>query len=114
MQLQAWLRTSLGHDAWSLVPASNDASFRRYFRVQLARPEPDGRATLIVMDAPPDKEDSRPFVSVATLLAEAGVNVPQIIRPDVENGFLLLSDLGNTTYLSALQQPEQRLCYLQY
>ncbi len=106
-QLQAWLRTSLGHDAWSLVPASNDASFRRYFRVQLARPEPDGRATLIVMDAPPDKEDSRPFVSVATLLAQAGVNVPQIIRPDVENGFLLLSDLGNTTYLSALQQPEQ-------
>ena len=54
-QLQAWLRTSLGHDAWSLVPASSDASFRRYFRVQLARPEPDGRATLIVMDAPPDK-----------------------------------------------------------
>ncbi len=106
-QLQAWLRTSLGHDAWSLVPASSDASFRRYYRVQLARPEPDGRATLIVMDAPPDKEDSRPFVSVATLLAEAGVHVPQIIRPDVENGFLLLSDLGNTTYLSALQQPEQ-------
>lgn len=106
-KLQAWLRTNLGHDAWSLTPASSDASFRRYFRVHLDQPGTDDRATLIVMDAPPDREDCRPFVSIATLLAQAGVHVPQIIRRDVENGFLLLSDLGDTTYLSALQQSEQ-------
>ena len=106
-QLQAWLRASLGHGSWSLTPASSDASFRRYFRVHLDKPDQQGRATLIVMDAPPDKEDCRPFVSIATLLAGAGVHVPHIIDPDVGNGFLLLSDLGSTTYLDALQQPEQ-------
>jgi aminoglycoside/choline kinase family phosphotransferase len=102
-RLDAWLAGALGHTAWTLAPASSDASFRRYFRVTMQdRPGP-ANATLIVMDAPPDKEDCRPFVQVARLFADAGVNVPRILAEDFAQGFLLLSDLGNTTYLSALQ-----------
>lgn len=102
-QLDAWLAGALGHSAWTLAPASSDASFRRYFRVTLQQQPSPANATLIVMDAPPDKEDCRPFVQVAHLLADAGVNAPRILAEDFEQGFLLLSDLGNTTYLSALQ-----------
>ncbi|WP_286788975.1 MULTISPECIES: aminoglycoside phosphotransferase family protein [Pseudomonas] len=79
-----------------LTPASSDASFRRYFRWEC-----DGR-TLIVMDAPPPQEDCRPFVHVAALLAEAGVHVPEILAQDIEQGFLLLDDLGRQTYLDVL------------
>ena len=86
----------------SIEPASADASFRRYFRVRL----PDA-TTRIVMDAPPDKEDCRPFLKVAALLHEAGVHVPEVLAEDLEQGFLLLSDLGDTTYLSALLQDRQ-------
>ncbi|EXI80463.1 MAG: putative phosphotransferase related to Ser/Thr protein kinase [Candidatus Accumulibacter appositus] len=81
-----------------LEAASADASFRRYFRVQL----PD-QTTRIVMDAPPEKEDCRPFIKVAALFREANVHLPQVLAEDLEQGFLLLSDLGTTTYLSALQ-----------
>ena len=80
----------------TLTPASSDASFRRYFRWQGA-----GRS-LILMDAPPPQEDCRPFVKVAERLAEAGVNVPQILAQDLEQGFLLLSDLGRQTYLEVI------------
>jgi aminoglycoside/choline kinase family phosphotransferase len=81
---------------FSLAPASADASFRRYFRVTL----PD--ATLILMDAPPEQEDCRPFVHVAGLMAAAGLNVPALLAQDLEQGFLLMTDLGSTTYLAAL------------
>jgi aminoglycoside/choline kinase family phosphotransferase len=81
----------------SLAPASADASFRRYFRVTL----PD-LSTRIVMDAPPEHEDCRPFIKVAALLREAGVHVPEVYAQDLAQGFLLLSDLGDTTYLEAL------------
>lgn len=80
----------------SLTPASSDASFRRYFRWQ------DGERSLIVMDAPPPQEDCRPFVKVAGLLAAAGVHVPEILAADLEQGFLLLSDLGRQTYLEVI------------
>jgi len=80
-----------------LDPASADASFRRYFRLTL----PDG-STRIVMDAPPEKEDCRPFLRVATLFRRAGTNVPEVMAENLEQGFLLLSDLGSTTYLHAL------------
>jgi aminoglycoside/choline kinase family phosphotransferase len=56
------------------------------------------------MDAPPDKEDSRPFIHVAGLLRDAGLNAPQVLEADVAQGFLLLTDLGTTTYLSALNE----------
>lgn len=82
---------------FSLAPASADASFRRYFRVTL----PDD-STRIVMDAPPEHEDCRPFVKVAALLRDAGVHVPEVHAQDLAQGFLLLSDLGNTTYLDLL------------
>jgi hypothetical protein len=101
-ELTRWLHAlppSLGLDPTSLRPASADASFRRYFRLDAA-----GAAggTLIAMDAPPEKEDSRPFVHVAALLAGAGLHAPAIVAQDLARGLLLLTDLGTTTYLSAL------------
>ena len=93
---QDWLTRQLPGRTFSLAPASADASFRRYFRVTLAD------ATLIVMDAPPEYEDCRPFVQVAGLMSAAGLNVPAILAQDLAQGFLLLSDLGSTTYLAAL------------
>jgi aminoglycoside/choline kinase family phosphotransferase len=84
-------------DPATLAPASSDASFRRYFRVASAR-----GGTLILMDAPPGQEDCRPFVHVQQVLAAAGVNVPRLVRADVDAGFLLLGDFGDTTYLSVL------------
>ena len=104
--LVLWLESlpsSHGVIVSSLRPASADASSRRYFRV-------DGGGinghhdTLIVMDAPPAAEDCRPFLHVATLMKKAGVNVPEVLEHDVAQGFLLLSDLGNTTYLTALSE----------
>src|SRR3954451_7625850 len=101
--LEHWLGQALraepGGERFSLTPASEDASFRRYFRATLA----DGRS-FIVMDAPPDKENCRPFVHVAKLLAQAGVHAPQVHAADLGAGFLLLSDLGTRLYLDALPQ----------
>ena len=84
--------------AAQLTSASSDASFRRYFRWE------DGARSLIVMDAPPPQEDCRPFVKVAGLLAEAGVHVPEILASDLEQGFLLLPDLGRQTYLEVIDE----------
>src|SRR5256712_5424599 len=91
---------TLASDDFSIAPASDDASFRRYFRIQRG----EAQASLVAMDAPPDKENCGPFVHVARLFAEAGVHVPKIHAQDLEQGFLLLSDLGNTTYLDALDE----------
>ena len=96
--LEHWLARQLDGAAYRLVPASEDASFRRYFRAILG----DGR-TFIVMDAPPPQENCEPFVRIAQLLREAGVHAPEIHAQDLAQGFLLLSDLGTTTYLTALQ-----------
>jgi len=82
----------------SIEPASADASFRRYFRVKA------GARSLIAMDAPPDKEDVRPFIHVARLLRDAGLNAPDVLEADERRGFLLLSDLGSVTYLAALDE----------
>ena len=95
-QLQHWIETRLNASPLALEPASADASFRRYFRVRA------GGLSLIAMDAPPAHEDCRPFVRIAGLLAAAGVHVPRVIAADLEQGFLLLSDLGTTSYLQAL------------
>jgi aminoglycoside/choline kinase family phosphotransferase len=105
--LSAWLTQVLPAPATSLVPASEDASFRRYFRLTLADAVavPDRRepaATLIAMDAPPPQEDCRPYVAVAQLLAAAGVHAPAVLAADLERGFLLLTDLGTRMYLDAL------------
>lgn len=95
--LERWLATRLDGARFSLAPASEDASFRRYFRATLE----DG-TSYVVMDAPPDKEDCRPFVHVAGLLAAAGVHAPRIHAQDLGAGFLLLTDLGTRTYLQEL------------
>ncbi len=101
--LQSWL-ASLGLvQADTARPASSDASFRRYFRVDvLPASQTALGATLVAMDAPPPQEDVQPFINVAHLFAASGVAVPTIVAQDVEHGFLLLSDMGSTTYLSRL------------
>ncbi|MBX3628628.1 MAG: phosphotransferase [Nitrosomonas sp.] len=98
--LENWLQKQFPGQFFTVEPASADASFRRYFRVT------SEDKTWIVMDAPPEHEDCMSFVRVAQLLAEA-VHVPEIIARDATQGFLLLSDLGSTTYLQALNsEPE--------
>lgn len=106
-QLQKWLPGALAEGFaqmnWgpvcegTLAPASADASFRRYFRWQA------GERSLIVMDAPPEHEDSAPFVRIAGLLQDAGVRVPRILASDLEQGFLLLEDMGSRTYLQSIE-----------
>lgn len=92
-----WAAVHLGRQPAAFAPASADASFRRYFRLT----EPGGR-TLIVMDAPPRYEDSRPFIAVAAEMRAAGLHVPEVLASDLEQGFLLLSDLGRQTFLDVL------------
>ena len=90
-QLQQWLE-SLAKDTYTdLQPASADASFRQYFRVTNTQ----DNKTYVVMDAPPEKENSHPFVQVTELIRSAGVNAPNVIALDLQQGFLLLDDLGN-------------------
>ncbi len=109
--LTRWVGDLVDEPAPAIAPASADASFRRYFRVTPAAPW-QGRATLIVMDAPPPMEDCRPFVHVAALLGAAGVNAPPVLAQDLERGFLLLGDLGTTTYLAALDERSAHGLYL--
>lgn len=96
--LRQWAQQVLPDAPLTIAPASADASFRRYFRITA------GGHTCIAMDAPPEKEDVRPFLHVAGLLRAAGVHVPAIIAEDVLNGYLLLSDLGTQTYLDVLNE----------
>ncbi len=105
--LESWLADTLGHRDFSLAPASADASFRSYFRVAL----PDG-GSRIAMDAPPDLEDSAPFVRIAGLLAQAGVHAPTIFAADLKQGFLLLEDLGSTHYQDVLDDATCRPLYV--
>ncbi len=102
LALQAWLVGLFPAEKWQLEPASADASFRRYFRIRLA----DRGESRIVMDAPPRQEDCRPFIRVAALLRQAGLNAPAVLAQDLGQGFLLLTDLGATTYLAALQRDD--------
>lgn len=106
--LKEWLgsqRTLFGLELESLAPASNDASFRRYFRLNSAT-----HTSLVVMDAPPTHEDCQPFMYVARLFAQAKISVPQILAENLEQGFLLLTDLGQLTYLECLNQTTTSQC----
>ena len=96
--VQNWVAGRFPGQSIQTTPASADASFRRYFRLTL----PDN-STCILMDAPPDKEDCRPFIHVARLLEEAGLAAPRILDQDLEQGLLLLTDLGRIGYLDALK-----------
>jgi aminoglycoside/choline kinase family phosphotransferase len=104
-ELSDWVRRVAPAGTFAIAPASADASFRRYFRVTL-----DGE-TRIVMDAPPEKEDCRPFVHVAGLLAAAGVHAPAVLAQDLDRGFLLLTDLGSKTYLDVLDADNAAALY---
>jgi hypothetical protein len=100
--LTDWARTSIGAAGVSsqadveLRPASDDASFRRYFRAVV------GEQTYIFVDAPPDREDSEPFVRIAALLLALDVNVPRVLQHDLASGFMMLTDLGDRHYYDAL------------
>ncbi len=111
VQLNAWLESR--KDQWglkpsTLTPASSDASFRRYFRLECAHPN---HSTLIVMDAPPDKEALGPFIQIAQLLKNADLNVPMVLEENPTEGFLLLSDLGKQTYLNVLDPKNAKQLY---
>ncbi len=105
-QLTEWLSGLYPNEKFTLAPASADASFRRYFRATFA----DG-STKVVMDAPPQHEDCKPFLHVGKLFEDAGTHVPHVYAQDLTQGFLLLSDLGNTTYLQALDAKSARKLY---
>lgn len=109
--VRQWVGATIGEERFTMTPASADASFRRYFRVTPSVPW-RGFATLIAMDAPPPMEDCRPFVHVADLLRAAGVHAPEVLAADLARGLLLLTDLGDRTYLSALDASSARGLYL--
>ena len=97
-QMHAWIRDQLRLHDYTLLPASEDASFRRYFRLR-----GNGRS-YIIMDAPPEQEDCQPFIDNSQRLHAAGLNVPVVYASDLQAGFLLLSDLGDTLYLDVLDK----------
>ncbi|MFA9217112.1 MAG: aminoglycoside phosphotransferase family protein [Sphingomonadaceae bacterium] len=110
--LTEWLGTLNLVDLASLRPASADASFRRYFRADvLAAQQAVLGATLIIMDAPPERENVLGFIKVDEMLTQAGVSVPRVIATDYERGFMLLSDLGTTTYLQVLDHDNASTLY---
>jgi len=96
--LQNWLTEILGTNAFNLKPASEDASFRTYHRLFLKN------KTFIVMDAPPEQENCKVFIKITKKLRACDVNVPIIHNVNIEQGFLLLSDLGNDLYLDKLNK----------
>ncbi len=105
-QLTEWLHSLFPGASFDITTASADASFRRYFRATF----PDG-SSRIVMDAPPEHENCHPFLHIGKLFENAGTHVPHVYAQDLAQGFLLLSDLGNTTYLQALKPDNAKSLY---
>ena len=95
-QLEDWLEVFFDDASFTLSKASDDASFRRYFRIERSN------LSFIAMDAPPAKENSKLFINIANLLRSNNIHAPKIIDADLAQGFLLIEDLGNTTFLQAL------------
>ena len=94
----AWTRATLRDNSLTLQSASSDASFRSYWRTHH-----DGQSW-IVMDSPPAQEDPRPWLKIGQQLAAAGLHVPAVHAQDLEQGFLLIEDLGNRLYLRELDE----------
>jgi N-acetylmuramate 1-kinase len=94
--IHGWLSRELRMPVTSLEPASSDASFRRYFRIL------SGAASYVVMDAPPERENVRPYLDVSRMLEGIGVHVPHVYQADAARGLVLLEDLGTTLYLQRL------------
>ena len=101
--LENWLSNSIDKPIKSIAPASTDASFRRYFRVFV-----DNQNTYIAVDAPPEYEDSVKFVKIASLMQAMGIIVPKIIATNLQEGFLLIGDLGKETMLNAIHRQETK------
>ena len=104
-QINEWLTSLFPNEIFTLAPASADASFRRYFRATFRD------KSLIVMDAPPQHEDCKPFLHIGKLFEDAGVHVPHVHAQDLAHGFLLLSDMGASTYLQILNQDNASQLY---
>ena len=107
-ELQQWLESIASNTYTDLQLASADASFRQYFRVTNTQ----DNKTYIVMDAPTDKEDCRPFIQITNLIRDVDVNAPNIIAKDIKKGFLLLDDLGSTSYLDSLNADTAEKLYI--
>ncbi len=101
-QLTHWIQQDIPNAR--IEVASADASFRRYFRIidDNSHDSTQNNKTLIAMDAPPAHEDCAPFIDITQRLHKAGVHVPKIIKHDLQQGFILMEDLGNTPYLDKL------------
>jgi aminoglycoside/choline kinase family phosphotransferase len=98
-QLNHWVNSVLSIPASeenALVPISGDASFRHYYRVWI------GSSSYVAVDAPPERENNAQFVALAKLLGDNNVNVPEVHHVDYEQGFMLLSDMGDELYYAAL------------
>jgi len=104
-QLNSWLQNTLGYKDYDINPASEDASFRRYYRLEY------DNSSRIVMDAPPEHEDCGPFIDIATRLHACGVNAPEIFNVDLNLGFILLTDLGHDLYLDVLNDTNAETLY---
>lgn len=103
--LTDWLKTLFDNESFLIASASDDASFRRYFRVE------QHNTTFIAMDSPPEKEDNEAFIKIANLLRTNNLYAPKIIEFDLTQGFLLIEDLGDTTFLQALDKTERVALY---
>ncbi|MBK8285680.1 MAG: phosphotransferase [Ahniella sp.] len=94
--MQNWVRTQLNDSKMVITPLTGDASFRSYLRAK------SQDKSFIIMNAPPEKEDIGPWITIARRMRNASLNTPEIFSEDRKNGFILMSDLGDTTYLDAL------------
>lgn len=103
-QLKKWLEQQFKGAPFTIAPVSGDASFRRYFRIDRPQSTTSAAQQWIAMDAPPEKEDSRPFVSIARHWSSLGIQVPHIEAVDLTQGFMLLDDFGNTLLLDAVNK----------
>lgn len=104
--LQNWLKEKLPHQTYEISLVAGDASFRRYYRLNFRE------HSLIAMDAPPALEDSHAFIALTDIFSNLGLAVPKLIATDVDNGFLLLSDLGDNLYFQALTSENFQQLYI--
>src|SRR5687768_13182510 len=94
--LHQWLYNFFSHEQFTISPLAGDASFRRYFRIH------DHHNTYVLMDAPPDKETIVPFLNVSNSLSKHGVHSPKIHAVESLQGFILLEDFGDLSFLKAI------------
>ena len=107
-QLSEWLKQLFKGETFNITPVSGDASFRRYFRVEQPSNDESSSIHWIAMDAPPEKENSLPFVAIARHWESKGIQAPHIEAFDLSLGFMLLRDFGDTLLLNAISKDPSR------